>query len=69
MIITTTTKIEEYFPYKEQDITVTVEHDADDEQPYRVSAGCIDEWFDEADLRRLVKLLNKALLIRKRAIE
>ena len=66
MNITTRTTIFSYLDDRAEDIEVRVDHEKGDEVPIGVHVGCIDEWFTEDDLRKIVKMLNKALLLRKR---
>lgn len=68
MDIETETKITEYYlGSKEQRLVVTVKHDSDYEYGYLVSLGCAEATLSSDDLRKLVKVFNKSLSMRKAA--
>jgi len=50
-------------------LTVQVEHQENDNVPIGIKVGCVDEWLTEDDVKVLVKVLSKALRIRKAALK
>ena len=56
-----------YLEYKEREIKIRICHEKADEQCYEIKCGCINEWLDIDDMSVLIKLLQRAVTIRKKA--